>query len=212
MKTVTEESQASIQAMNEETIIWRLTKGRQVSECYPSFISISENYIQKAWFVEEDGMIVHHREGGPAVYERGYQEDGEVETYHMWWYRLGKLHRERGPAVSISYLNHEAVSPGYPWHRLLHRMEGPASTVGCCWYRYGHLHRESGPAVVSEDGCSQYWYVCGVLHRVGGPAVVTPEGEKWYIHGVLHRTDGPAVNRMGQEAWYINGKLVDTPL
>lgn len=68
-----------------------------------------------------------HNEVGPAL----ITVDGEE-----WWYRMGALHRDNGPAVK----------------RLGHQF----------WYRDGQYHRGDGPAVIFKNG-HQLWYENGVF-------------------------------------------------
>lgn len=67
----------------------------------------------------------YHRLDGPAVvYDNGSDA----------WYYHGKLHREGGPAVSIT------------------RMGGFHG-----WYKHGNHHRTDGPAVVGSNGLAEWW-------------------------------------------------------
>ena len=125
------------------------------------------------------------------------------------WRKNGALHRENGPAVTLSnpewaqYLRKE-------WHKngKLHRDDDePAvittnmyGTLRQHWYKNGKLHREGDePATLEihpDTGIHSYsgWYKNGMLHRELGPAWITRDDctgvsfeEFWYKDGVLHR-------------------------
>jgi len=76
-----------------------------------------------------------------------------------------------------------------------HREDGPASILANgaqFWFKNGKIHREDGPAVIYPDG-TQKWYINGNLHREDGPAYIYPDGrQEWYKNGKFHREDGPA--------------------
>lgn len=118
------------------------------------------------------------------------------------WYRRGKLHRIKGPAI--------VHANGEEWflNGKRHRLRGPAyvstrdDTVQ--WYLNGKLHRHKGPANVTRG--REEWYLNGKLHREGGPALVHGEDwEEWYWNGKLHREDGPAVIHGEWKEWWRRG-------
>lgn len=127
------------------------------------------------------------------------------------WFLRGTniLHRVDGPAVVSSNGRHE-------WHRLgkLHRDDGPAVEDGSnkMWFVNGELHRLDGPAIERADGVKEWW-VNGFLHRLDGPAIIAKSGNReWYVNGRRHREDGPAVEYSnGDVLYYIDGLSI-TPL
>jgi hypothetical protein len=96
--------------------------------------------------VNSDGLL--HNEEGPAV----IWPDGVKE-----WYKLGKLHREDGPA-KYSYDFEE-------------------------WYKDGKLHRVDGSAITFRGDSSTRWYYEGELHRWNGPAFSNSYESRYYVHG-----------------------------
>ena len=68
----------------------------------------------------------------------------------------------------------------------LHRDEGPAVTLSKGtkkWYQNGLRHRENGPAVVYPNGRKE-WYN-NLRHCTTGPAVIYASGYKcWFLNGV----------------------------
>lgn len=114
-----------------------------------------------------------------SLTEPAVQYDTE-EGGCKYWYKLGKYHREDGPAID--------------W------------ILGKEWWREGRLHRDDGPAIEKINGCKM-WYKDGKLHREDGPAIITSDNtQMWYRNGKLHREDGAAVIKPdGEETWYYNG-------
>lgn len=73
---------------------------------------------------------------------------GWIRNTTQKWYKNGKLHRKKGPA--IIYYNGDQE-----------------------WCQYGLLHRSSDePAIIRCGGSVKKWYLCGILHRAKGPAVI----------------------------------------
>jgi hypothetical protein len=110
------------------------------------------------------------------------KENGDIYTYK------GILHNLSQP--SIRRENGDEM-----WYKdgILHREKGPASTVsrrdGKCyfWYKEGKYHRVGGPACITPT--VKCWYIDGKLHRTDGPAVIRSNGNKeWHINGVLVKT------------------------
>lgn len=106
--------------------------------------------------------------------------------------RLGRLHRDHGPAEQLQ----RGVKAWYS-HGVLHNTSGPAiwMPVGFVWFLHGKRHRENGPAEFYKKGEyeKQEWFQHGKRHRIGGPAVKDCNQKEWYVDGLLHREDGPAV-------------------
>jgi hypothetical protein len=70
-----------------------------------------------------------------------------------YWYRMGLLHRDGGPAVTQA---------GDEF-----------------WYINEKLHREDGPAIIRKNGTKE-WYINNKRHREDGPAVTYKNGNKEY--------------------------------
>jgi len=100
------------------------------------------------------------------------------------------------------------------YSQILHREGGPAVTISNYkkeWYRYGKRHRLDGPAIEYRDGY-RMWFKNGKIHRDGGPAVYfegkgrNSQIQEWFKDGEKHRTEGPAMIYFdGRLEWWLNG-------
>jgi len=107
-------------------------------------VKVSVSKTQKVKCVYHS--ILH---GSPAL---------EYENGDKFWYHMGKLHRDIGPAAITS--------------------------KGDFWYKHGKYHRLDGPAVQLKNGFSA-WYENGLLHRLDGPAIINPKkGNEFWIEGI----------------------------
>jgi len=136
------------------------------------------------------------------------------------WSCNGVLHREDGPAKTITHLQSgRAVLKQFYEYGRLHRNDGPAEILimregdtgvlerEVSFYQYGIRKREHGkPAVETYDESSGrligeiFTNDQGDYHREGGPAVWWRCGnsgvmrlESYYVNDTLHRTNGPAL-------------------
>lgn len=147
------------------------------------------------WSYRSFGKEVYHRSSGPAIIRSGVR----------CWYRDGRQHRRRGPAVVYPSGGEEYFVEG-----RRHREDGPAFIrpgppyTEEYWFE-GQLHRQDGPARVIEGELEQ-WYYKGHLHRLRRPAVVALSGNLWYLFGSLHRFDGPAD---GKGSFFLFGYSLD---
>jgi len=77
----------------------------------------------------------------------------------FYYDKMGRIHREDGPAVEFSGGSKE-------------------------WWIDGRMHREDGPAYEGADGACA-WKQNGLYHRLDGPAIIYSNGHKeWWIEGV----------------------------
>lgn len=101
----------------------------------------------------EDTYVVHgedydSRYAWPTCSRR---YESEQVTYRD---KLGRLHRQAGPAI-------KSEAAGYEF-----------------WYKEGIRHRDGGPAYIHKH--IQKWYVNGKLHRLDGPAIIGKGRPKEY--------------------------------
>lgn len=109
----------------------------------PRNFILHENYEDKVIRIEKDGIIAtllnndngppHSVGDEPAIIKKAsFFEKMLAKRNTMFWYYMGKLHRENGPA----YIGPE----------------------GKLWYNQGNLHRMDGPAVIHSSGEVEYWH------------------------------------------------------
>lgn len=105
-----------------------------------------------------NGVDQYCYEGHPF---NGVAKDDLGRCHH---YRLGRLHREDGPAIEYPDGSEE-------WHLNgeIHREDGPAlidTFLNLVQYRQnGKKHREDGPAVI-EEGAPPEWWLFGEKHTM----------------------------------------------
>jgi len=84
-----------------------------------------------------------------------------------------------------------------------HREDGPAQEYSCgdkYWYRRGLLHRVDGPSIYLSDGY-RAWYIKNKRHREDGPAIIYGNGEKeWWLNGAFYRTKEDYFDALTDEA------------
>jgi len=91
--------------------------------------------------------------------------DGTLIGHEVQYSRLGRYHREDGPAIE----------------RYVKAGSEPAEAY---WYRNGERHRIDGPAVTNAMG--RNWFVNGRLHRTDGPAIENRDGSTaYFLNGKL---------------------------
>ena len=129
------------------------------------------------------------------------------QTAQLIWYKHGKVHREKGPAVI--YFESEGTTKMWEQEGKIHRLDGPAverANGTKEWYENGLLHRLDGPARIKSDG-TQEWWVNGSLHREDGPARIKPDGTReWWVNSLRHREDGPAITTPEFDVYFLNNK------
>ncbi|MFS2318908.1 hypothetical protein RMQ97_13305 [Maricaulis sp. D1M11] len=122
-----------------------------------------------------------HREGGPAYVESIPNKYGHdiIQRRREEWLIDGLLHRNDGPAITVTDSDGIAVLEAWFQNGLLHREDGPSQierdmqterVVTELWHSRGQLHRENGPAVINTD-----WETGHVIR------------EQYFIRGKLHR-------------------------
>ena len=126
-----------------------------------------------------------HRDDGPAViwHDDTYLPDDPDEPYEIeeWWVN--------GSLIRCDFTYTQSWRTSY-WLKdgFLHRDTGPAVSMSDGseeWYRYGKRHRYDGPAINYPSGWCE-WYLNGKLHREDGPAVIMADGrEEWWINGEI---------------------------
>ena len=125
-----------------------------------------------------------------TVRSRGRGETKDLNVVSSWR-RDGALHREGGPALTLSN-----GARGYYLHGKPHREDGPALT-----FRDGFAPGGQGdddPA--SVDGLEAY-FRNGVLHREDGPALTYSNGrEFWFRNGQRVDPDGKDTMSKGVRA------------
>ena len=147
-----------------------------------------------------------------------------------YWYKNGKLDREKKPAVIKYNIFYMEIS----YHEKNFYRTKPSKVLYCKkWYNSGKLHRVDGPAfIVIDHGIDEFndpykstikeWYYFGKLHRDGGPSSSLIINDKivyqqWYIDNKLHRDDGPAIVCVNNPTdwfsgnyryWYKNGVFI----
>lgn len=113
----------------------------------------TDKFGVKTWKLN---LSIHRCIGPAVVYPNGDE----------YWYELGSLHREGGPAIRVGTSEY--------------------------YYKHGRLHNANGPAII-ENG-TKYYYQDGFLHREDGPAIEFPNGNgHWYIGGVFQKEVGNMV-------------------
>lgn len=153
-----------------------------------------------------------------------------------YWYKNGKCHRIKGPAI---YTNGGVWFWYRPpasiiWDSSTNSMSSKVSIpkhytdVIQAWMKNGEFHRDCDlPAVEFNDKNKEFWengrlyqileYPNGtkewvsnsVLNKKDGPAVVYPNGDlEYWVNGKRHRLDGPAVIIGDKQYWFENGEFL----
>lgn len=162
--------------------------------------TLTDGRIVCRWF-DQDGR--KHRAHAPAetITDPATGERTEI------FYRHGKIHRDRGPAV-IERHPRVMLAVTYFHDGEIHRDDGPAwiktednGTRFERWQAHGEFHRDDGPAWDESfaDGTRiRTYFRVGAIHRDGDePAKIyeQPDGlkvEEYYLNGLCHRERGPA--------------------
>lgn len=84
---------------------------------------------------ENSKWISVHREDGPAVHIVTDKASGS------WWVKHAELHRDNGPALSITRL------PSNKKHPNVYELG---------WFQYGHLHRDQKAALILKNNFSNF--------------------------------------------------------
>ena len=134
-----------------------------------------------------------------------------------YYYKLGILHRENGPAIQLSNGDKHYYQLGF-----LHNEDGPAiqlSNGDNKWYKYGVELTEDEfksefndkllfKKTIEFDGDIRTTKN-GKLHSYNDePALIKGNKKEWYKDGLLHRIIGPAIIIDDNiTAWYKDGQL-----
>lgn len=201
-----------------------------------TYPSVETKVRSVTWHKIINGKRVIHRLCGPA--DKEYDINGNLTCVR--YFKKGKLHRLRKPAVLVYEYEHGKkinVVEEYWLNGYLHRDgDRPAVirreyspelnnvlTVKEEYYKHGNLHRVNGPAQIHYDQngikhCESY-FIENKKHRVDGPAYITRWSDgtlkhvEYYENNRLHRLNGPARTiYIGDDQSIINWYVYGKPV